>query len=53
MTEPCALIVDFLIGELADAQSKRRIITAFERGRLTQDEAAALIADCGLEDVEL
>lgn len=47
------ILVDTMIGELADMQAKRRIILAFERGRLTQDEAAALIIDCGLEDVEL
>lgn len=51
--EPNEILVDTLIGELADMQAKRRIILAFERGRLTQDEAAALIVDCGLEDVEL
>lgn len=46
-------LVDSLIGELADRQAKRRIIAAFEKGRLSQEEALSLIGDCGFEDVEI
>ncbi len=41
--------VSLLIGELADYQSYRRIMNAWQMGQIDDDRAAELIRMCGLE----
>jgi hypothetical protein len=46
-----AYSVDKLIGDLADINSKQRIMNAWRRGRIATETAAMLMRECGLEKI--
>lgn len=44
-----AVVIDYLIGEIADARSRRRIIDAWRAGDITEEKTAHLLRECGFE----